>query len=173
MENWLYTSLETLGIVLVTVVAIISIIILIVRISGLRTFAKMSSFDFASTIAVGSILASIVINQDQSILKGAVALGSIILFQTIFSFAKRKWEWFDNLFTNKPMLLIEDGKFIMNNLRKTNVDAKDVYAKLREANVKDKSEVLAVILESTGDISVIHKQKDVDLAQDILTGVRQ
>tara|TARA_R110002049_G_scaffold151160_1_gene314694 strand:+ start:9359 stop:9877 length:519 start_codon:yes stop_codon:yes gene_type:complete len=172
MENWLYTSLETLGIVLVTVVAIFSIIILIVRISGLRTFAKMSSFDFASTIAVGSILASIVINQDQSILKGAVALGSIILFQTIFSFAKRKWEWFDNLFTNKPMLLMEDGKFIMNNLRKTNVDAKDVYAKLREANVKDKSEVLAVILESTGDISVIHKQKDVDLAQDILTGVR-
>ena len=173
MENWLYTSLETLGIVLVTVVAIFSIIILIVRVSGLRTFAKMSSFDFASTIAVGSILASIVINQDQSILKGAVALGGIILFQTIFSFAKRKWEWFSNLFTNKPMLLMEDGKFIMNNLRKTNVDAKDVYAKLREANVKDKSEVLAVILESTGDISVIHKQKDIELAQHILTGVRQ
>jgi uncharacterized membrane protein YcaP (DUF421 family) len=173
MENWLYPSMEILIKVFVTIFAIFSVIIVIVRISGLRTFAKMSSFDFASTIAIGSILATIVLNPDQSIIKGTIALGGIILFQTIFSFSKRKWDWFNSLFTNQPMLLMEDGEFLKENLRKTNVDVKDVYAKLREANVKDKSEVLAVILESTGDISVIHESKDVGLSQDILTGVKK
>ncbi|WP_431136831.1 DUF421 domain-containing protein [Psychroserpens mesophilus] len=173
MENWLYSSAEILIKVVATVVAIFSIIIFITRISGLRTFAKMSSFDFASTIAVGSILATIVLNPDQSILKGAIALAGIIFFQSIFSFLKRKWDWFNELFTNKPMMLMEDGRFLMNNLRKTNVDPKDVYAKLREANVKDKSEVFAVILESTGDISVIHESKYVGLSDDILTGVQK
>ncbi|NNE32804.1 MAG: DUF421 domain-containing protein [Winogradskyella sp.] len=173
MENWIYPSLEILVKVLFTIVAIFSIIIIVTRLSGLRTFAKMSSFDFASTIAVGSILATIVLNPSQSILKGAAALAGIIFFQSLFSFLKRKFDWFNKLATNQPMMLMENGKFIMNNLRKTNVDAKDVYAKLREANVKDKSEVFAVVLESTGDISVIHDNKDVGLSQDILTGVQK
>lgn len=133
----------------------------------------MSSFDFASTIAIGSILASIVLNSDQSILKGIIALVGIIAFQALFSFSKRKYTWINSIFTNDPMLLMQNGKFIVDNLRKTNVSAKDVYAKLREANVKDMSEVLAVILESTGDISVIHESKDIPLAEEILTGVQQ
>ncbi|ADY30716.1 DUF421 domain-containing protein [Cellulophaga lytica] len=173
MENWLFASGEIIGKVILSILAIFTIVIVITRISGLRTFAKMSSFDFASTIAIGSILASIVLNSSQSITKGAIALGGIILFQSVFSYCKRNFEWFNNLFTNKPMLLMDNGEFILNNLRKTNVDAKDVYAKLREANVKDKSEVLAVILESTGDISVLHKSKDVELSKDILTGVKK
>ncbi|WP_425629045.1 DUF421 domain-containing protein [Cellulophaga lytica] len=173
MENWLFASGEIIGKVILSILAIFTIVIVITRISGLRTFAKMSSFDFASTIAIGSILASIVLNSSQSITKGAIALGGIILFQSVFSYCKRNFEWFNNLFTNKPMLLMDNGEFILNNLRKTNVDAKDVYAKLREANVKDKSEVLAVILESTGDISVLHRSKDVELSKDILTGVKK
>ncbi|SFW21300.1 DUF421 domain-containing protein [Cellulophaga fucicola] len=173
MENWLFASGEIIGKVILSILAIFTIVIVITRISGLRTFSKMSSFDFASTIAIGSILASIVLNSSQSITKGAIALGGIILFQSVFSYCKRKFSWFNSLFTNSPMLLMENGEFIFNNLRKTNVDAKDVYAKLREANVKDKSEVLAVILESTGDISVLHKSKDVELSKDILTGVKK
>ncbi|MBP2832506.1 DUF421 domain-containing protein [Aquimarina sp. U1-2] len=173
MENWIFTSLDTLVKVGITIIAIFTVMIIITRISGLRTFAKMSSFDFASTIAVGSVLAAIVLNTDQSLLKGSVALGGIILFQTLFSFAKRRWNWFDSLFTNKPMLLMKDGKFIHDNLKKTNVDTNDVYAKLREANIKDMTEVLAVVLESTGDISVIHKSKDVSLSNELLTGVRK
>ncbi|MGC1473016.1 MAG: YetF domain-containing protein [Psychroserpens sp.] len=173
MENWIYPSIEILVKVLLTIIAIFSIIIIITRVSGLRTFAKMSSFDFASTIAVGSILATIVLNPGQSIVKGAIALAGIIFFQSVFTYCKRKFDWFNRLATNQPMLLMENGEFLKENLNKTNVDVKDVYAKMREANVKDKSEVLAIVLESTGDISVIHKSKDVGLSQEILTGVEK
>ncbi|MDT0293026.1 DUF421 domain-containing protein [Mesonia ostreae] len=174
MENWLYPSFEILLKVLITIIAIFTIIIVITRISGLRTFAKMSSFDFASTISVGSILASVVMNSGQSIVKGGMALAGIIFFQSLFSYGKRNWDWFDSLFTNKPMLLMRNGKFLEDNLKRTNVGKQDVYAKLREANVKNKDEVFAVILESTGDISVIHSEgKEGNLSEDILTGVQK
>lgn len=131
----------------------------------------MSSFDFASTIAIGSILASVVMNTGQSIVKGAVALGGIIAFQTLFSYLVRKTEWFKKLATNDPMLLMKDGKIIYANLEKTNVAEGDLMAKLREANVIHFDEVLAVVLESTGDMSVLHTSENKTLMPKILQGV--
>ncbi len=172
MENWLYASLPTLLKVLVSVIFIFTTIIIITRISGLRTFAKMSSFDFASTIAVGSILATVVLNTNTSLLKGALALGGIIAFQTLFSFAIRKSEGLKALFTNKPMLLMRNCTILYENLKKTNMGEDDLIAKLREANVIDFDEVLAVVLESTGDVSVLHTSEDKKLMGKLLQGVK-
>lgn len=145
---------------ILSVLGIFSIIIIITRIFGLRTFAKMSSFDFASTIAVGSILASIILNSNYSLLKGSIALVSIIGFQTLFSFLVRKLPAFKRLFTNKPQLIMWDGNVLHDGLKKCNIDETDLIAKLREANVHNRDEVKAVIFESTGDISVLHNSED-------------
>ncbi len=149
-------NIDTAILVILSVFGIFTGIIIITRIFGLRTFAKMSSFDFASTIAVGSILAAIVINKDQGVFKGILALVCVIGFQTLFSFLVRKSNWFKKLFTNKPQMLMKDGEIYYDNLQKCNVGVSDLMAKLREANVHKFSEVQAVIFESTGDISVLH-----------------
>lgn len=156
---------------ILSVLGIFSVIIIITRIFGLRTFAKMSSFDFASTIAVGSVLASIILNSNYSLLKGTITLATIIGFQTLFSFLVRKNDWFKSTFTNKPQLLMWQGKILYHALKKANVGKDDLIAKLREANVHDFSEVKAVIFESTGDVSVIHNNEDKDVAAELLTDV--
>ena len=172
MENWITASMPILGKVLISIIAIFTVMIIITRISGLRTFAKMSSFDFASTIAVGSVLAAIILNPDQSLLKGGIALGGIIAFQTLFALLVRKSTFFKNLATNDPLLLMKDGKILYKNLEKSNVGEGDLIAKLREANVLDYSEVRAVVLESTGDMSVLHDDGDNKLSDQLLEGVR-
>jgi len=149
-------NLDTAILVFVSVIGIFTAIIILTRIFGLRTFAKMSSFDFASTIAIGSILASTIINKDQSILKGILALIFIIGFQTLFSFLVRKNNWFKKIFTNKPLMLMRNGEIFYDNLKSCNVDVSDLMGKLREANVHKLSQVNAVVFESTGDISVLH-----------------
>lgn len=164
------TLLDTILLIL-SVLAIFSIIIIITRVFGLRTFAKMSSFDFASTIAVGSVLASIILNSEYSILKGGITLATIIGFQTLFSYLVRKSDWFKNLFTNKPQLLMWNGQILHKSLSKSNVGKDDLIAKLREANVHDFSEVKAVIFESTGDVSVIHNKENKEVSLEILTDV--
>jgi len=164
-------AIESVLLLLFSVLGIFTAIILITRIFGLRTFAKMSSFDFASTIAVGSILAAIILNENQSLSKGVLALFFVIGYQTLFSFAIRKSDWFKSLFTNNPKILMWDGKIIYENLSECNVSEGDLIAKLREANVLQFSNVKAVIFENTGDISVLHGEGDIDIDERLLKDV--
>ncbi|TVZ51980.1 DUF421 domain-containing protein [Dokdonia sp. Hel_I_53] len=172
MENWIIASLPAIVKVVLSIVAIYIIMILLIRISGLRTFAKMSSIDFASTIAIGSVLAAVVMNNNQSIFKGATALAGIVLFQKSFAYLVRKFSFFKNMATNDPKLLMKDGVILYENLEQTNIGKGDLIAKLREANVLNFSEVHAVVLESTGDMSVLHSS-DKNLQSDLLYGVSE
>ena len=156
---------------ILSVLAIFAVTIIITRVFGLRTFAKMSSFDFASTIAVGSVIASVILNPKYSILKGSIVLFSIIAFQTLFSFIIRKSSWLQGILTNKPKLIMWEGKILDQQLKKCNVGKDDLIGKLREANVHDFNEVRAVIFESTGDISVIHNSENKNLSKALLTDV--
>lgn len=167
MENWLTAPWDVLWKTSVTTVAIFTIIIVYVRMAGLRTFAKMSSFDFATTIAIGSILAGVVMGTETSILKGAVALGTILVFQQLYTSVKLKSDAFEDFAENKPVLLMDGSKILHDNLKRTNVSQSDLIAKLREANVLRLSQVMAVVLETTGDISVLH-QEGTEAIDDIL-----
>ena len=76
------------------------------------------------------------------------------------------------LLTNAPVMLMYEGEILYENLEKTNVGEDDLIAKLREANALNFSEVKAVILESTGDMSVLHSKDDSNLEDRILKGVK-
>lgn len=160
-------TIHTAFLIVLSVLGIFTSIVIITRIFGLRTFAKMSSFDFTSTIAIGSILASVIVNKNQSILEGALALLCITGFQTLFAILVRKNDWFKKLFTNQPKFLMKDGDIFYDNLKKCNVDVSDLMGKLREANVHQLTDVQAVVFESTGDISVLHSS-EIDTVDEII-----
>jgi uncharacterized membrane protein YcaP (DUF421 family) len=171
MENWLSAPWSSLLETVATVFVIYSIIVLFVRIAGLRTFAKMSSFDFASTIAIGSILATVIMNDGTSIVRGAVALGTIMLFQQIFSGLKYRSNAFEEFTENSPSLLMDGTTFLEDNMKKAGVSRSDIIAKLREANVTSRSQIKAVVFETTGDVSVLHGESDEPLPDFLLDDV--
>jgi len=169
VSQWLLPDLETSTIIILSVLLVFSGFIVITRIAGLRTFAKMTSFDFATTIAIGSILASIAIDTKMSVGNGLVALAAIVVFQVIFALIQRKSNLFRKIATNEPLLLMKDGKIIEEALKKSNLHRSELIAKLREANVLQFSDVRAVVFESTGDVSVLHvNDSDKELQNEIL-----
>jgi uncharacterized membrane protein YcaP (DUF421 family) len=168
VSEWLQFDLSTSVIIFLSVLVIFTTLVVITRIAGLRTFAKMTSFDFATTIAIGSILATISIDPKTSIGNGIVALAAIILFQVVFAYIQRQSEKFRKTATNEPVLLMSNGKILEENLAKTNLHRSELIAKLREANVLNFKEVKAVVLESTGDVSVLHGEEDRDLESRLL-----
>lgn len=170
--EWILNSDLNVATLLGSVLGIYIAIIGITRIAGLRTFAKMTSFDFAFTIAIGSIIASVIMNTNQSLVKGFIALAGMVCFQVIFSFIIRKSKTAQKIATNTPLFLAKDGEILYDNLKKSNVSKSDVLAKLREANVLQMSEVKAVVLESTGDVSVLHTTEDISVDRILLEGVR-
>ncbi|MDF1811844.1 MAG: DUF421 domain-containing protein [Verrucomicrobiales bacterium] len=173
MKDWILSDFEQVVFVAVSTVGVFTLLILFVRISGLRSFAKMSIIDFASTIAIGSVLASTLLNKSPSMIVGGLAVGFILLYQTIFSRLVIRFELMNRLLTNKPVVLMSGERIHHDVLRKVNMSEGDLMAKLREANVLQISEVKCVVLESTGDVSVLHSSGDEKVEDAVLTGVRR
>lgn len=172
--SWLYSSSSSILITVLSAVGIYLAVLIITRLNGLRTFAKMSSFDFAITIAIGSVIASTLISQQNSLVKGIVALTVLVVLQAAVAKLRKKSNVFENAVTNTPVLLMSGSEILWHNLKANRVTEADLYAKLREANVFDMRQVLAVVLETTGDISVLHSEdQDMQLDSDLLKNVRR
>jgi uncharacterized membrane protein YcaP (DUF421 family) len=134
-------------------------VIMLVRVVGLRSFSKMTNFDFVITIAMGSLLAGASQSENWiGFLQTLTAMGCLFAVQYFVSALRRKSEAFDQLVQNTPVLLMKDGHILHEALAKTRVSEEDLISKLREANVHHFASVRAVVLETTGNLSVLHGQ---------------
>ncbi|PRX52419.1 DUF421 domain-containing protein [Salegentibacter salegens] len=163
MEKWFEASWTSILAIFLTAGGIYMAIIIFTRIAGKRSFSKMSSFDFAMTVAVGSILATTILSASVSLIHGIVGLAAVYILQ-ISAAILRRFSWFQEAIDNSPLLLMDGKKILHENLKKARVTEGDLRSKLREANVLDLSQVRAVVFETTGDISVLHtSNKDQEL----------
>ncbi|WP_246139172.1 DUF421 domain-containing protein [Gelidibacter salicanalis] len=147
---------KTFFLILLSTVCIYVAVILYTRIFGKRSFSKMSSFDFAMTVAVGSMIASTVLSDSVSFLEGAVGLLVVYSLQLAAAFLRR-FPWFRKLTDNEPTLLMDGQTLLRDNMKAVRVTEGDIRSKLREANVIKMTDIKAVIFETTGDIVVLHK----------------
>jgi uncharacterized membrane protein YcaP (DUF421 family) len=153
---------------------VVGAIILLTRIHGLRSFSKMSGFDFAITVSVGSLLAGDISTPGTALPIFLVALGVLYAVQIVLSQTRARLSPVREALDNAPILVMENGMPIDENLKTAGMTLADLYAKLREANAYDFTRVHAVIMESTGDVSVLHGDPAGPKPDDrLLQGVRR
>ena len=172
MEKWFEASSTSLIAICLTAIGIYLAVIIFTRIAGKRSFSKMSSFDFAMTVAIGSIMATTILSNIVSMVQGIVGLAIVYILQ-ISAALLRRFEFFQKAIDNTPLLLMDGEKILEDNLRKARVTESDLRSKLREANVIQRSQIKAVIFETTGDISVMHADDDTKLEDWLLQGVKK
>lgn len=171
--SWINTSGTAILMVLLTALGIYASLILFTRLSGLRSFSKISSFDFAITVGIGTILAGTLLNRNPPLLQGIVALGVLYGIQFVVTVLRRRSRLVRHLVDNEPILLMAGEEVLEENLGTAGVTRDDLRAKLREANVIHRTQVRAVVMESTGDISVLHAGPEgPELDLELLSGVR-
>lgn len=158
-ERWAeeLPALGELGMVAATGVLIYLAVIAAVRLNGLRSFSKMSAYDFAMTIGVGTLLASTMISKSITLAHGLVGLATLFAAQRVISVVRQRVQIFHRALDNSPILLMDGERILRDNLKKARLTEDDLRAKLREANVLCLSQVHAVVFEGTGDISVLHR----------------
>lgn len=161
------SSWSQVGFVLLSAAGMLAGIILYVRITGLRSFSKMSSFDFAVTVAMGSLLAAVTLS-GSSLVDGLVGAGALLATQAAIAFGRVRFGA-SALVDNEPLLLMAGPKMLEDNMRRARVTADDLRAKLRQANIQRYDQIRYVVLETTGDVSVV--QGDGALEPDILADV--
>lgn len=76
-----FDSWSDLGRVLAVGTSAYLTVVLVLRSSGKRTLAKLNAFDLVVTVALGSTLATILLNSDVSWAEGALALVVLALLQ--------------------------------------------------------------------------------------------
>lgn len=161
-------SWGTIGVVVVAGAATYVGVIALTRMAGVRSLASMSSFDFAATVAVGSTLSSTLLGSVPLVI-GLTGLALLFALQYLIASLRRRG-WLFGLADNRPMLLMAGGEILHDNLRHVRLSGDELMGQLRKAGVVHLGEVAAVVMETTGDVSVLRHGDAIDPA--LMRGVR-
>lgn len=154
-NNW--TSL--IRVLLVGILIYLSLV-LILRVFGKRALAKMNAFDFVVTIALGSILSTTIVNKNVTLLDGALAMITLLFLQFVLSKAAWFSPFINWLIRDKAVVLFYQGQFDYNAMKDQRVLETEIYQAIRSNGFSSTNDILAVVLETTGDISVLAKSEE-------------
>jgi uncharacterized membrane protein YcaP (DUF421 family) len=144
--------------------------LLLARVVGLRAFSKATAFDFAATIATGSLIAQAGTRGSWSdYLQAIGAIGAVFLVQYLLARGRTRSTRFADAIDNTPVLLVEDGRFLEAAMKETRVTRATLLEKIRMSGAQRLEDVRAVVLETTGDIAVMTGNID----RELLKGVRR
>ncbi|ARF14659.1 DUF421 domain-containing protein [Sporosarcina ureae] len=142
------------------VVGVLSYIglIFILRISGKRTLSKMNAFDLVVTVALGSILATILLSKDVALSEGLTAFIVLIGMQYIVAWSSVRFRIISKLIKSEPKLLFYEGSFLKETMKSGRILEEEIFQAARSSGLGSLDDVSAVILETDGSISVIQSE---------------
>lgn len=132
----------------------LSIFLIITEFAGRKTLAQMTMIHFIVAIGIGEALLMPVLDKDFSIWKAIVIAVTSILFIVLLEWLSIKFNWFERLFTPKAMLVIEDGKLNVKNLKKLRMSVDQLEMALRVHSVESISHVRTATVEGDGKIGI-------------------
>ena len=141
-------------IALMSVFAYAALVVLL-RISGKRTLSKMNAFDLVVTVAMGSMLATVILTKDISLVEGLTAFAILIFLQFVVTFLSVRSAAVSRFVKSEPCLLLHNGRFLHRALLSQRVTEDEVRAAVRSQGIADLASVAAVILETDASFSVI------------------
>lgn len=168
---WFYlglTPVQGLAVALGTI-AMYLLFLLITRVVGQRVFMKLSTFDMLIVIVLGAIMGRAMMGHTPTVGAAVIVMLLLLVLEFMFGMLSRSTRW-ERRINNQPVLLLADGEFLIDELRRTHITRSDVYARLRAAGIHSLSDVAIVVLERTGDISVLRAGTAID--RDMLVGIR-
>ena len=130
------------------------VLILSIRLMGKRQIGQMEASEFVVTMLVAN-LASIPM-QDGAIplYSGLVPILTVLGAELVLSGLILRSVAVRRFFCGKPVILIDNGKILLENLRATRVTLDELTGHLREKDVLDATQVQFAILETDGNLSV-------------------
>lgn len=129
-------------------------LLLLLRMSGKRTLAKLNAFDFIVTIALGSTLATVLLSKDVALAEGATAFALLIALQLGVARLVSRSRRFEALVKAQPTLLYR-SRFLTDAMRESRISENELLQAARSDGHADLSNVAAIVLESDGTISVL------------------
>jgi len=120
----------------------------------------MNAFDFIVTVAIGTTLASTILDRTIKLSDGLTAFIMLIGLQLLISWFSSRSKKFSRVMKSEPRLLSYKGTLLYDALRQERLVESEIFQSLRSSGYSSLNDVEAIVLETNGDISIISKLKD-------------
>lgn len=85
-------------------------LLFILRISGKRTLAEITLFDFVLVLIIGDASQQAITANDYSVINGVIVVSTLILIDKLFSLLKTKYPKLERVMDGQPLVIVVDGK---------------------------------------------------------------
>jgi uncharacterized membrane protein YcaP (DUF421 family) len=132
-------------------------VMIVVRLLGRRELSKMEPFDLLILVVIADFVQQGVTQQDYSVTGAVLAVGTFGLLIVATSWVSWRFPRTRPLFDGNPVVLVEDGKPIEDNLRRERISVEELAAQARLQQIASFGQIRWAILETSGEISFITK----------------
>ena len=134
--------------------------LVMIRLLGKRALGELGPFDFVVMTGVGHTVVSVALDRSIPYYEGIIILATLAGLEYLMGFMAMKNQTLSNLIVGKPVVLIENGLIVRENLAREKFNVDDLMQELRKQGIRDIDEVERGILESCGGIRVILEEGD-------------
>ncbi len=156
-EKRMPETIKEILIVGLRIVTILPLLLLVTIFMGKRAIGELPIFDYLIIITLGAVTGADIADPDIDHIPTVIAIVIIGLLQRIVANLKITNRKVGGWITFKPTVVIQNGKFINQNLKKIRYSIDNILQMLREKDVFDISDVETAIVEANGALSVLKK----------------
>ncbi|MCT1903042.1 DUF421 domain-containing protein [Oceanobacillus sojae] len=133
------------------------LLFLMARIMGKKQISQLTFFDYCVGITIGSIAATLSVDQNVKIVNGLVSLTIWGVFPIILAYLGLKSMLFSKITDGKATIVIRNGEVLDKNLKKNLLTINELLMLLREKGTFKVSDVEMAVLETNGELSIMLK----------------
>ena len=130
------------------------LLIAVIRLMGKRQIGQMEPSEFVVTMLAANLAAIPMEDSGIPLYSGVVPIVTVLGVELVLSGISMGSVRFRRILCGKPVILIENGRILRENLLKTRVTLDELTGHLREKDVLDLTTVQYAILETNGNLSV-------------------
>ncbi|NRD75962.1 DUF421 domain-containing protein [Bacillus sp. BRMEA1] len=132
----------------------------IFRLMGKREIGELSILDLVVFIMIGELAVVAIERPTVKLLHAILPMVLLMAIQISMAIISLKSKKFRDFVDGKPSIIINRGKIDETVMRKQRYNFDDLMTQLREKDIRSIADVEFAILESSGSLSVIEKQKN-------------
>jgi uncharacterized membrane protein YcaP (DUF421 family) len=136
-------------------VIVYAALLLGLRLAGKRELGQMTPFDLVVILLIANAVQNAMVGPDTSVTGGLIAAGVLIVGNYGVAQGRERLPWLRRAVEGNPTLLINDGKWVRQQLRREGLDEDEVLMAIREHGVADVKDVRMAVLETDGSISIV------------------
>jgi uncharacterized membrane protein YcaP (DUF421 family) len=125
------------------------------RLAGKRQLGQMTPFDLVVILLIANAVQNAMVGPDTSVTGGLIAASVLIAANYGLAFARERIPALRFAVQGTPTLLMNNGRLIVEHLRKEGLDREDVLMAAREHGIDSLDGVHAAVLETDGSISIV------------------